>query len=208
MRVEPRRTVEIDVVEEDLFVGKHSTLKAKTGEVIIVKGNVEFEGDCTILSSLRANNLSLENRGKINVQGDLIVEKSINLKDGELLVSGRLEAEDVDVGKAVKAGKGLKCRNISVGGVLESGGDLEAEDIRVGGTVSVGGNVKGNKLGVGGTLTVEGLTELEKLDVGGVAKIKGGRIVDISVGGVFESVGRLVFDRLSVGGVAKLRTVD
>ncbi len=208
VRIEPRKTTEIDVVEEDLFVGKQSTIKAKTGELIVVKGNVEFEGDCNILSSLHAYSLSLENGGKINVQGDLIVEKSIRLEGGELRVSGRLEAEDVDVGKVVKAGKGLKCRSIGVGGFLESGGDLDAENISVGGTISVQGNVKGNKLGVGGTLTVKGLTELEKLDVGGVAKISGGRILDINVGGVFESAGRLVFEKLNVGGVAKLEVVD
>lgn len=208
MRIEPRTTVEIDIVEEDLSVGRHSTIKAKTGEAIVVKGDVEFEGDCNILSSLHANSLSLENGGKINVQGDLIVEKSVSVEDGELVVSGKLEAEDVDVGKVVRAGKGLKCRNIGVGGFLESGGDVNAENISVGGKISVQGNVKGNKLGVGGTLTVKGLTELEKLDVGGVAKINGGRIVDISVGGVFESAGKLVFEKLSVGGVAKLKVVD
>ncbi|MGQ9596099.1 MAG: hypothetical protein ACUVQY_08295 [Thermoproteota archaeon] len=207
MRIEPRKTVEIDVIEEDLFVGRHSTVKAKTGETIIAKGNVEFEGDCNILSSLHANSLSLENGGRINVQGDLIVEKSVSLKDGELLVSGRLEAEDLDVGKVVRAGKGLKCRNVSVGGAFESGGDVDAEKIGVGGKVSVQGNVKGKELDVGGMLTVKGLTELEKLDVGGVAKIGGGKIMDISVGGVFESAGKLVFEKLSVGGVAKLKAV-
>ncbi|MEM2931061.1 MAG: hypothetical protein QW797_09425 [Thermoproteota archaeon] len=208
MRIEPRQTVEIDIMEEDLFVGRNSTIKAKTGEKIIVKGNVEFEGDCNILSSLHAHSLSLEKKGKINVQGDLIVEKSVNLEDGELLVSGRLEAEDVDVGKMVRVGRGLKCLKISVGGVLESGGDVDAEKIGVGGTVSVQGNMRGNNLSVGGTLTVKGLTELEKLDVGGVAKINGGRILDISVGGVFESTGKLVFEKLSVGGVARLKVVD
>jgi predicted acyltransferase (DUF342 family) len=208
MRIEPRKTVEIDVLEEDLFVGAYSTIKAKTGEAIIVKGNVEFERDCNILSSLRAYSISLENGGKINVQGDLIVEKSVRLEDGELLVSGRLEAEDVDVGKLVKAGNGLKCRSISVGGGLESGGDVDAENISVGGTMSVQGNVKGSRLGVGGTLTVKGLTELEKLDVGGVARINGGIIMDINVGGVFESAGKLVFERLNVGGVARLKVVD
>ncbi|MGB9717971.1 MAG: hypothetical protein ACPL4E_05955, partial [Thermoproteota archaeon] len=160
MRIEPRKTVEIGVSEEDLFVGEHSTIKAKTGEAIIVKGNVEFEGDCNILSSLHAHSLSLENGGKINVQGDLIVERYVSLEDGELRVSGRLEAEDVDVGKVVKVGNGLKCRSIGVGGVLESGGDVDAENISVGGTMSVQGGVKGSKLGVGGTLTVKGLTEL------------------------------------------------
>jgi len=207
MRIEPRKTVEIDVVEEDLFVGAHSTIKAKTGEAIIVKGNVEFEGDCNILSSLHAYSLNLENGGNINVQGDLIVERAVRLEDGELRVSGRLEAEDVDVGKVVKVGNGLKCKSISVGGVLESGGDVDAENISVGGTMSVQGNAKGSKLGVGGTLTVKGLTELEKLDVGSVAKINGGRKEDINVGGVFESAGKLVFEKLNVGGVAKRKVV-
>ncbi|MEM2088530.1 MAG: hypothetical protein QXO47_00470 [Thermoproteota archaeon] len=208
MRVEPRKTVEIDVLEEDLLVGSNSTIKAKTGETVIVKGIVEFEGNCNILSSLHAYGLRLENRGRINVEGDLIVEKSVKLEDGELLVSGRLEAEEVDVGKVVRVGRGLKCLEISVGGVLESGGDVDSEKIGVGGKVSVQGNLKGNNLSVGGTLTVKGLTELEKLDVGGVAKINGGRILDISVGGVFESTGKLVFEKLSVGGVAKLKAVD
>jgi len=208
MRIEPRATVEIDVVEEGLFVGRHATLKAKTGETIIVKGDVEFEGDCNILSSLHANNLGLEGKGRIHVNGDLIVEKSVRLEDGELVVSGRLEAEDVDVGKAVNVGKGLKCRNIDVGGVLKSEGDVDAENISVGGTVSVQGAVRGGKLDVGGTLTVKGLTELEKLDVGGVARISGGKILDINVGGVFESTGKMVFERLDVGGIARLKAVD
>lgn len=208
VRIEPRKTVEIGIVEEDLFIGRNSTIKAKTGETVVVKGDVEFEGDCNILSSLHAYSLRLENGGRINVEGDLIVEKSVKLEDGELLVSGRLEAEDVDVGKVVRVGRGLKCLEISVGGVLESGGDVDSEKIGVGGKVSVQGNLKGNNLSVGGTLTVKGLTELEKLDVGGVAKINGGRILDISVGGVFESTGKLVFEKLSVGGVAKLKAVD
>ncbi|MCX8183749.1 MAG: hypothetical protein N3F08_04960 [Crenarchaeota archaeon] len=208
MRVEPRKTVEIDVVEEDLFIGRNSTIKAKTGEIIVVKGDVEFEGDCNILSSLHAKSLSLENRGRINVHGDLIVEKFISLEDGELTVSGRLEAEDVDVGKIVRVGKGLKCLDISVGGVLESEGDVDAESISIGGEASVRGNVKGTRFSVGGTLTVEGLTELERLDVGGTAKINGGKITNISVGGVFESTGKLVFEKLSVGGVAKLKVVE
>lgn len=208
MRIEPRKTVEIDVLEEDLFAGRGSTIKAKTGETVIVKGIVEFEGDCNILSSLHASSLRLENGGKINVKGDLIVEKSVNLENGELSVSGRLEAQDVDVGKVVKVGKGLKCLKIGVGGVLESMGDVEAEKIGVGGKVSVQGNVKGHNLSVGGTLTVNGLTELERLDVGGVAKISGGRILVISVGEVFESTGNLFFEKLSVGGVARLKAVD
>lgn len=208
MRIEPRKIFEIDVVEEDLLVGESSTIKAKTGEKIIVKGSVEFEGDCNILSSLYADSLILENKGRIIVQGNLIVEKHVKLEDGELMVSGRLEAEDIDVGKAVKVCKGLKCRNIDVGGVFESEGDVDAENIDVGGTISIGGGVKGNRLDVGGTLTIRGVTELEKLDVGGSAKINGGRILDIDVGGVFESTGALFFDRLDVGGVAKLKAVD
>jgi predicted acyltransferase (DUF342 family) len=208
MRIGPRTTVEIDAIEENLFVGRHSTIKAKTGETIFVKGDVEFEGDCNVLSSLHANNFNLKNEGRIRVNGNLTVEKSIRFEDGELVVSGRLEAEDVDVGKMVKVDKGLKCRNIGVGGILEVGEDVDAENISVGGTVSVQGNVTGKKLGVGGTLNVKGSTELEKLDVGGVAKINGGKILDISVGGVFESIGELVFEKLSVGGVARLKAVN
>ncbi|MEM4229281.1 MAG: hypothetical protein QXZ66_05945 [Thermoproteota archaeon] len=122
VRIEPRKTVEIDIVGEDLFIGRNST--------VIVKGDVEFEGDCNILSSLHAYSLRLENGGRINVQGDLIVEKTVELENGELLVSGRLEAEEVDVGKVVRVGKGLKFLKISVGGVLESGGDVDSEKNR------------------------------------------------------------------------------
>jgi len=127
MKIEPRTMAEIDFVEEDLFVGRNSTIKAKTGETIVVKGDLEFEGDCNILSSLHANNLILKNGGRINVNGDLTAERSISLEDGKPIVSGRLEADNVDIGKVVKVGKGLKCRNIVVGGVLESGGDTDAE---------------------------------------------------------------------------------
>lgn len=81
MMTEPRTTAEIDIVEEDLFVGRHSTIKAKPGETIVVKGDLEFEGDCNILSNLHANNLIFKNGGRINVNGDLTAEKCISLEE-------------------------------------------------------------------------------------------------------------------------------
>lgn len=206
MRIEPGMKAEIDVVEEDLIIGRHSIIRAKSGETIVVKGGIEFEGDCDVLSSLHASNI--RGKGRIHVNGDLAVETSIDLEDGELIVSGRLNAEDVDVGKVVKVGKGLKCRDIDVGGALEVGEAMDAEKIGVGGTVSVQGDLRGKKLGVGGTLVVKGLIELDKLDVGGVAKINGGKVLEINVGGVFESSGKLVFEKINVGGVAKLKVVN
>lgn len=203
LRVERDATAELDVVEGNLVIGEGATIKAKSGDKVVVKGRVVFEGDSDFLSSLEARDLRGE-ECRVRISGDLIVLESVYLEDGELSVEGQLVAREVDVDKRVRVKRNLRCERLSVGGSLEVGGGIDSAELSVGGSVSASGNARGNLLKVGGSVGVKGVVEFERLDVGGRAKVGGGKIGRVNVGGTFESTGKLTFDRLDVGGVVRL----
>jgi cytoskeletal protein CcmA (bactofilin family) len=207
LRVDRGTMLEIDVVEGDLLVGDGATVKAKSGERVVVKGKVEFEGDSDVLSSLEARDLRGK-RCRVNISGDLIVSGSIYIEDGDLVTEGQLVAKDVDVDRRVVVRGNLKCEMLSVGGSLEVGGDVEAVDLSVGGSVTTHGSLKGSVLKVGGSFDVDGIAELERLEVGGRARVGGGSIDRVDVGGTFESTGKLKFGRIDVGGTVRLAACE
>ncbi len=203
LRVEQGKTAEVDIVEGNLTMGAGSRISPKSQDKVVVKGIATFEGSCEVLSDMEAGGVEGE-EGRVHVQGDLVVQNSIELDDGELVVGGLVSARDIDVGRRLVISKDLRCTAVDVGGSLEVGGDTETEDVSVGGSVSVQGRLKARGLDVGGSVKVKGLVDLGELDVGGTASVGGGRIDSISVGGTFESTGKLNFKGLDVGGMVRV----
>ncbi|HYA21747.1 MAG TPA: hypothetical protein VEG31_01015 [Thermoproteota archaeon] len=204
MRVERGKTAEADTVEGDLTLGAGSKIGPKSQGKVVVKGITACEGDCEVLSGMETEGIRGERKGRVSIHGDLLVQGSIELDEGELIVDGLVNARDIDVGRKLSIAKDLHCASVDVGGSLDVGGDAETESVGVGGSVSVQGRLKARKLDVGGSVKIKGLVDLDELDVGGVATVGGGRVDSVSVGGTFESFGKLSFKKLDVGGIAKI----
>jgi len=202
-KVERGKTAEVDTVEGDLTLGAGSRIRPRSQDKVVVKGVTTCEGDCEVLSGMEAGSIRGE-EGRVRVQGDLLVQGSVELDEGELIVDGLVSARDIDVGRRLSIAKDLHCTTVDIGGSLDVGGDTETERVSVGGSVSVQGRLKAKKLDVGGSVRVKGLVDLDELDVGGAASVGGGRIDNVSVGGTFESIDKLSFKKLDVGGIAKI----
>lgn len=205
--VEPGRAAEFDALEGDLVAGENSTIRSKSGGPIVVKGTAKFKGNCDIRSSFQARNMQGED-GRIHVLGDLTVDESIDVREGEVLVDGQVQAKEIDVERRLTVKGNLRSERVDVGGSLEVARDSIVTKVDVGGTVSMNGNLKGTQLQVGGSADIRGTVELEKLDVGGSAKVGSGTINDISVGGFLESTGKLRFQAIDVGGAVRLASAE
>ncbi len=201
--VEPGRTADLDTFDGDLVAGGNSVIKSKSGGPIVVTGTAKFKGDCNIHSNFQAKNVRGED-GRIHVLGDLTVDESIDVREGEVLVDGQAKAKEIDVERRLTVKGDLHSERVDVGGSLEVGRDSNVTRVNVGGTMSMNGNLKGSQLDVGGSADVRGTVELEKLSVGGSAKVGSGTINYISVGGFLESTGKLRFREIDVGGAVRL----
>jgi len=201
--------VTLDRIDGDLKVGNNATIQASNGKKVFVTGNVFLEGkayvncdlECDsvqsgiflsrvgeIRSSSNRARLELTGRyaGKLNVNGNLIVHKQLNVSHS-VEVKDEIEATDIDVGGRIRAGA-IKCTKIRVGGRADIQSSFQAQTVEVGGKVVASGTVK-----------------IGDLHVGGEIEVGGGSITgNIRVGGKFISKSPLEFGNLSVYGKGSL----
>ncbi len=234
MKVTRGRTARLSVLAEDLRVEDNSKIECTgEGESLKVEGEISCEGtvefignvsclsfrgdDCRIRSrSLSCQSLSIRD-GSMEIIGDLVA-RSVDV-DKRLIVTGRTEAEDIEVGGILDLAA-VKGKSIEVGGTFRSNSDVEVDDIDVGGTVEIEGKIKAKSVDVGGKLKLNGGDVTGRIDVGGILESRqplnfgdidvGGIVTlsgsskggDVDVGGKLRVRGDLEFRRLDIGGVA------
>lgn len=221
LRFKNERELKLGHITGDVKIENCRTVIPEKGKEIVIDGELFIRGDTVIEGSLKAEYLEIEGRNTTEIHGDLIVARSVRVKNGKLKIEGSATANKIDVGAALSVGQDLQATKVSVGGALAVKGDANVEDINVGGTVAidgkvdcktinVGGAVKCNtgtigKVNVGGSFKAEGAVEIGSIDVGGAVVVgPGSKVLDIDVGGSFKSEGDLIFEKLDCGGAAKL----
>ncbi len=167
--------------------------------IVRVAGSTLFTGDCTFDCALHTT--TLESReGSITV-GNLLVERLIRIKEGELVVQGTLSAPRMEVDRRVQVSGDLTCADNRVGGSLEVGGKTKAERVSVGGRFVGASDAEAQSIDVGGSVEILGTTKAGRVNVGGKFQGKGRVEVDsVNVGGTFSSDSDVKIGDLHVGG--------
>jgi len=213
--------IKLGHIKGDVKVENCRTIFPEKGNEIVIDGELFIRGDTVFEGSLKAEYLEIDGRNTTEIHGDLVVARSVRVKNGKLEIEGSATANKFEVGAALSVSKDLQATKVSVGGALAVKGNANVEDINVGGAVSIGGKVDSKsinvggavkcntgtigKVNVGGAFKAEGAVEIGSIDVGGAVVVgSGSKVLDIDVGGSFRSEGDLIFEKLDCGGAAKL----
>jgi cytoskeletal protein CcmA (bactofilin family) len=179
-------TMKLGRVEGGLRAGNNARIRASDGNLVVVTGDAQFDGNAVIECDFECENLNVERAGMLLVTGNLTVHHVLDVSNS-IRVDGLLTAEGIDVGGRVNS-RSVSCKRMRVGGTAEVAESLKADSVEVGGKIEARGTV-----------------DLGDLQVGGKAEIGGGSISGvINVGGKFESSSALRFGELQVFGVGTL----
>lgn len=201
------QTVTLDVVEGNLSLGRHATVKGVGNSLVLkVSGAIFCEGNNVFECYVSAK--ALESDGNVTVHGDLIVEGEVEVEDGWLEVHGNMSAKSIDIDYALRVSGNLITEEVDVGGSIKVEGNAKAKEIEAGGSFESKGETAAEKIDVGGSVSVESKVDIGELEVGGKAKVNGGKIRRVDVGGSFESKDSLEFERIEVGGTVYLSGVS
>jgi cytoskeletal protein CcmA (bactofilin family) len=185
-QIQRGKTAKLDRIDGELKVGNKARIEATNGKLVIVSQGAYFEGAAIVNCDFECNSLRVEHGGTLNVNGNLMVHKMLDVTHS-IDVSGLIKAGEIDVGGKIYS-RAIECEGrIRVGGFLDVKETLAAKSIDVGGTAEAG-EVK-----------------LQDLNVGGLARVSGGSILGkIRVGGKFESKAPLEFGDMQVIGTISL----
>jgi cytoskeletal protein CcmA (bactofilin family) len=202
LRVPRGSTLEIAILEEDLRAEENSRVVCTgEGKSLKVQGDIRCEGSVEFVGNVTCRDFRGD-YGKVK-SGSLFCQ-SLSIRDGSMEVIGDLTTGSVDVDKRLSVSGRTEAEYIEVGGVLNLG-SVKARSIEVGGTFRSTSDVEVEEIDVGGTVVIEGKTKAKSVDVGGKVSLNGGEITgQIEVGGIFESSEPLNFGDIDVGGVVTL----
>ena len=206
MKISSRSSVELSNAEEDLILGADVRITCiGAASALIVKGEIVCEGEAVFLGNVECEDFEASD-GTINIEGSLKC-KDLNVKrNAELRASTDIQADDVEVDRALYVGGTIFANEIEVGGKFETT-SVHADSVSVGGVFAAKGDVEVKEIEVGGKLEIIGKISSHELSVGGKAALHGGGAVsgEIEVGGVLTVEAPLEFGNLEVGGTAGLR---
>ncbi|MFX1319386.1 MAG: hypothetical protein ACFE9D_01485 [Promethearchaeota archaeon] len=220
LRFKNEHDLKLGHVKGDLELNNCRHVHPEKGDIIVVDGRVSVRGDVIFEGSLQAEYLEIHGDNSSEIHGDLLVARAVNVRRGQLAITGSTTANRFEINAALSVGKDLQATKVSIGGALKVGGNATVEEIKVGGAVKiegkidsksleVGGAAKCNtgiigKVDVGGSFKADGAVEIGSIDVGGAVVVgPGSKVIRIDVGGSFKSDGEVTFEDLDVGGAAK-----
>ena len=196
-------TVKVGRVDGNLRLGDGARVQPEASAPIEVSGEVWCEGDARFEGALRCARFQARD-GRVEVLGDMTCKSEVEVKRGDLQITGVLEAGSVEVDARLTVGKSAKADRFEVGGTLEIGESITARKVDVGGSFRVKGTANVEDTDVGGRIEVEGQVKISRLDAGGSAQVGGGDVDKVDVGGSFSSTGPLKFSTIDVGGTVSL----
>src|SRR5213594_1707978 len=200
VKVPRMTTVKLTIVDGDLEVERDSQVEPEGASPIQVSGSIRCYGHAAFGGSLQCADFQSD-EGRIIVRGDLKSAGDVEVRNGELMVEGSLDARSVDVDKRLSVSKDAKAEDFDVGGMLGVSGSITARSVDVGGSFKVGGTAIVDNIDVGGSVDIQGELKGTKVDVGGAVSLAGGEDSDqVDVGGSFTSSKPLKFNRIDVGG--------
>ncbi|HEY4657267.1 MAG TPA: polymer-forming cytoskeletal protein, partial [Candidatus Bathyarchaeia archaeon] len=186
-------TMKIGRVDGNLELHEGVQVEPEASSPIEVSGEVRCHGSAEFHGSLACGEFYAD-EGKFHVRGDLKAQRDIEVRHGDLMVDGSLEARSVEVDDRLEVRRDARADEFEVGGHLEVAGSITAESVDVGGFFRVGGAATVDRIDVGGMADVKGTVKTSSLDVGGSASVAGGEVSDsIDVGGSFTSSKPLKF---------------
>lgn len=207
----------------DLEVEAGSRVEPEGPEGIHVEGTVTFQGPAVVTGSITCRSLS-HRGGLLMVEGDVVAEREVETRRGELQVRGRLQAHALQAHRTCIIGGALTAETAEIGGHLEVGGPTTLRSLEAGGSIDLRGNVDAESIEVGGRILLSQGSVRRSLEVGGHLEVRGplnfgsleagGKIElkgpcqgeSVEVGGALEVDGDLTLSRtLEVGGMAKVR---
>lgn len=169
-------TMKIGRVDGDLELHENTQVEPEGTSPVEVSGKVHCHGRAEFRGSLTCNEF-FGDEGRLLIQGDLKAQHDIEVKHGDLMVEGRLEARSVEVDDRLEVRQDAKATEFDVGGHLEVAGSITAESVDVGGFFRVGGAAEVERIDVGGMADIKGAVKASSLDVGGSASVAGGEVI-------------------------------
>ena len=198
------RRLELGTIEGDVEIRDCDLIVPQQGDEIVVSGTVKISGETTFEGSLRCGKIESKSRDTITVNGNLHVQRTVDVPRGSLRVAGHMTATEVEVGAALSVGGNLECTSGKAGASIKVSGDAKASRLTAGGSVKIEGTADVERINGGGSVVVGGRIKADEFDAGGSGKCSTGLIQKVSVGGSFKAVDAIEIVELDVGGTAKV----
>ena len=198
------RQVELGTVEGDVELSNCDRVAPQQGDEIVISGTLKISGETTFQGTLRCGRLESKSRDTITVEGNLHVQRTVDVPRGSVRVQNDMTATEAQVGAALSVGGNLECTSGKAGASIKVAGNAKANRLTAGGSVKIEGTADVERINGGGSVVVQGRIQADEFDAGGSGKCSAGMIEKVSVGGSFKATEAIEIVELDVGGTAKV----